>query len=220
MAPRSATIRSIFDTGNFESADGIDNIDFYLRTDRLSDMSEELFDRRLPPDGLQSIQGVFDPTLIAMLDACSKNARNTSNMSALELDGWAHVICGHLLRNYSSAQKLQELTQPCLTSNVLAQALELIDADLNTDLSSETLAAACGMGPSQFCRAFKKAIGLTPHQFVIERRIERARDMLANSRLSIAEIAYAVGFSSQAHMTTTFKSRLKITPRRFRDEQS
>ena len=73
------------------------------------------------------------------------------------------------------------------------------------------------MSPFHFCRAFKQAFGETPHRYVIQRRLDRAAALLRGSDLSIAQIAYKVGMSSQAHLTTLFRKHRGTTPRAFRD---
>ncbi|MEM7653252.1 MAG: AraC family transcriptional regulator [Pseudomonadota bacterium] len=90
--------------------------------------------------------------------------------------------------------------------------------DLTRDLSLDELASLAGISPFHFARAFKQATGLSPHQYVLELRLTRAREELAGGKNTLADIAYAVGFSSQAHMTDVFKKRLGVTPGRYRKD--
>ena len=73
----------------------------------------------------------------------------------------------------------------------------------------ETLA---GVGTWTFTRHFRASFGRTPHAYIIERRIDRARRLLAQSSLPIKEVASACGFADQAHMTRLFQTHLHITP--------
>jgi AraC family transcriptional regulator len=73
------------------------------------------------------------------------------------------------------------------------------------------------MSPFRFARAFKKATGRAPRQYVINRRIQHARELLRSPRREIAEVAYRVGFATQSHFTAVFHRHCGITPRRFRD---
>ncbi len=80
------------------------------------------------------------------------------------------------------------------------------------------LAKFCQLTTHQFNRSFKAMTGRTAHQYVLDRRLSAACKMLAETGLSIAQIAYDVGFSSQAHMTDTFSKMLSITPAKFRKQ--
>jgi AraC family transcriptional regulator len=72
------------------------------------------------------------------------------------------------------------------------------------------------MDRSRFCRAFKRATGRPPHSYVLEQRVQRASELLAGSRRPIAEVALAVGFSSQSHLTTAFRKITGATPHAYR----
>jgi AraC family transcriptional regulator len=102
----------------------------------------------------------------------------------------------------------------------LQEALQHIREHIDEKLSLETLATVAHMSADNFRRLFKKTTGGTPHQYILRRRIDGARQLLAQPGLSIAEVAYAVGFSSQAHLTTAFRRFEGITPTSFRRQQS
>ena len=76
----------------------------------------------------------------------------------------------------------------------------------------EALAAHAGLTPSHFCRVFKRATGATPHQFVMKARLDRARDLLGQSGLSVAQVADMTGFTSQSHFTRAFRQYSGTTP--------
>ena len=104
-----------------------------------------------------------------------------------------------------------------LNSKVLASVLSYIDANLDGDLSLEVLAQLSGVVTHRFARSFKRNVGEPPHQYVVTRRVQAARNLLTSTGDSIAEIAFATGFSSQSHMTTTLKRELGLTPGQLRD---
>ena len=105
-----------------------------------------------------------------------------------------------------------------LNDQVLRSILNYIDANLDANLSLETLASLSGVLTHQFVRAFKRKVGEAPHQYRPSRRIDAARNLLSTTEHPIAEIAYATGFSSQSHMTTTFKREIGMTPAQLRDD--
>ena len=103
-----------------------------------------------------------------------------------------------------------------LNDKVLSSVLSYIDANLEGDLSLEVLAQLSGVVTHRFARSFKRKVGEPPHQYVVTRRVEAARNLLSSTEESIAEIAFATGFSSQSHMTTTLKRELGVTPGQLR----
>lgn len=103
-----------------------------------------------------------------------------------------------------------------LDDAVLKMVLNYIDANLNDDLSLDKLAELSGVLTHQFARAFKSKVGESPHHYVLLRRLNNARNLLTDTDHTIADIAYESGFSSQSHMTTTFKKEIGITPAQLR----
>ncbi len=103
-------------------------------------------------------------------------------------------------------------------SHNFTQVIDYIEDYLGQPIELEQLAQVAGMSRFYFCRLFKQSVGLTPHQFVIRRRIERAKHLLRQSNLSIAEIAIACGFANQDHLTRYFKRLTSATPSVFRQQ--
>lgn len=103
-----------------------------------------------------------------------------------------------------------------LTPRRLKIVEDLIEARLGEPLSVTEMAACCGLSAGFFLRAFKAATGQTPHRFLMERRMARARRLLAGSRATIGEIALDAGFAGQAHLTSAFRRHLGTTPAAYR----
>jgi AraC family transcriptional regulator len=98
----------------------------------------------------------------------------------------------------------------------LRQVIDYINDHLDRDLGLAELAKIVQMSPHYFTRLFKQSTGLTPHQYVIHRRVERAKELLLNGELTIAEVAYSVGFANQSHLNRHLKRLLGVTPRYIR----
>jgi AraC family transcriptional regulator len=103
-----------------------------------------------------------------------------------------------------------------MTARRLKHVDELIDAGLDDRLTVQELAASLCLSAGFFSRAFKASVGKAPHDYIIDRRISRARTLLQDDALELSSIALACGFTSHAHMTTTFRSRLGVTPSHLR----
>jgi len=93
---------------------------------------------------------------------------------------------------------------------------ELIESRLDADLTLRELAAEIGYSRSHFLRMFRATTGMTPHRYVLKRRLERARQLFVQVEFSIAEIAIMCGFSSQAHLTLAFRKEYGLTPTEYR----
>jgi AraC family transcriptional regulator len=105
-----------------------------------------------------------------------------------------------------------------LTRRKLSRVQELIESRLDADLTLQELAAAVGYSRSHFLRAFRATTGVTPHRYLLNRRIERARRLLGETDMRIAQVAYCCGFSSQAHFTLAFRKVCGLTPGEYRRE--
>jgi AraC family transcriptional regulator len=102
------------------------------------------------------------------------------------------------------------------TRTQLQQVLDYIYTHIDRDLSLIELAKVINLSPTYFASAFKQAIGISPHQYVIQQRVEQAKLMLSKTDLAIADIALQVGFSSQSHLTQQFKRITGMTPKQIR----
>ncbi len=100
----------------------------------------------------------------------------------------------------------------------LRRVTELIEIRLGGRVTLEEMARQAGMSPFHFCRQFKRATGLTPHQFVLHKRVERAKQRLAaRDETTLAEMSDELGFVSQSHFTTVFRKLAGSTPRAYRE---
>jgi AraC family transcriptional regulator len=124
----------------------------------------------------------------------------------------------HLLWNYSSLARQKETPEERLFDPRLRRAIDYIHASLGNEISLSELADLADLSPNYFLSAFRRATGKTPHRYLTEQRVARACEMLHNPHLSIVEVALAVGYSSQSHLTTVFRRLLKTTPAAYRED--
>lgn len=103
-----------------------------------------------------------------------------------------------------------------LPKHRLRHVLDRIEAEYDQDLSLNDLARESGYSRAHFLRMFRLATGKTPHQYLRDVRLDRARDALTHDGGTLAEIAAAVGFSSHSHLTRLFLKRFNLTPSAFR----
>ena len=150
--------------------------------------------------------------MTAAVAAITREAREQALGSALYVEAVATQLAVHLLRNYASVTFREPGGKGRLSPAQVRRLTEYIDARLHEQPNLETLAAVVGMGVWTFTRHFRQSFGRTPHAYIIERRIARARRLLAQSSLPIKEVASVCGFADQAHMTRVFQAHLHITP--------
>jgi AraC-like DNA-binding protein len=98
----------------------------------------------------------------------------------------------------------------------LEKIAAFIEDHLNADICLSDLARLVDYSPDYLARLFKNSFGAPPHQYVLRRRIERAKGLLLDRGRSIGEVAHACGFATQSHFTSVFKSKLGLTPAAYR----
>ncbi|MEU3299039.1 helix-turn-helix domain-containing protein [Streptomyces sp. NPDC006678] len=103
-----------------------------------------------------------------------------------------------------------------LTDQQLMSARELMEERISEPLPVSALASAAGLSASQFSRQFRTSTGRSPHQFLLQLRLDHARRLLRSTRQPIAEVALRCGFSHQEHLTRVMRAKLGTTPAAFR----
>jgi AraC family transcriptional regulator len=126
------------------------------------------------------------------------------------------ALASHLFKASASPGSAERNPRGRLALNRLKRVIEYINDRLEADLRVRELAQLCSMSCAHFARMFKESMGIAPHQYVISRRIERARELLARSELPLVEIALRSGFAAQSGFTTTFRRAIGMTPYAFR----
>ncbi|MBR8832944.1 MAG: helix-turn-helix transcriptional regulator [Stigonema ocellatum SAG 48.90 = DSM 106950] len=134
----------------------------------------------------------------------------------LLVDSLKTTLAIHLLRNYCTTQPKLSSYADGLSKAKLQQVTQYIHEHLHLDIKLIDLAAIAQMSPYHFLRLFKQSMGVTPHQYILQCRIEKAKRLLQYGELSIADVAATVGFCDQSHLTRYFKRILGVTPKQLR----
>jgi AraC family transcriptional regulator len=131
-------------------------------------------------------------------------------------DSLIQTLTLHLLANFSTARTAKSANGG-LSGYKLRRVKEFIDANLEDDLSLSDIASVADLSQYHFARAFRTSTGLTPQQYLMQQRIERAKQLLANADLPIVEVSLRTGFKNQSHFTTLFRKFTNLTPKSWRD---
>jgi AraC-like DNA-binding protein len=143
----------------------------------------------------------------ALLPALDRPAE----MPMLFVDQMFSALRTHLLVAYCGLDPTEAMSGAKLSDRQMARIKELLLDDLSADRSVAELAAACRLSAGHFARAFRRTLGTSPHQWLLEQRVAHAKCLLQEKQ-SIGEIAYASGFADQSHMTRVFLRKIGITP--------
>jgi AraC family transcriptional regulator len=167
---------------------------------------------------LTEVEEKDDPLVRQIALALLAEAEAKEPAGRLYAESLGHTLALHLIRHYSTARRQPATFSGGLGGNRLRRVREFINGHLDEDLTLAEIAEAADLSPYHFARAFKRSTGLTPQQYVTERRIERAKQLLAESRLPIVDVSAFAGFKNQSHFTTTFRRLTAMTPKAYREE--
>jgi len=131
----------------------------------------------------------------------------------LYIDSLAVSVATRLLRCHSSASIEPEKQNGRLAGRRLKEVLSYIEDNLSQDISLNDIAAVVGLSASHFKSLFRQSVGLPVHQYLIRRRVERAKQMLGENEMSISQIALEVGFAHQSHLAHHMRRLLGVSPK-------
>ena len=175
---------------------------------------EEL-DRQPPPRPMFR-PGIQEKSIQRIIGMLLEELETERPLGRLYVDSLAHALATRYVLLDGASMGRSEPRVAGLVPRILNRVREKIEANLDADLSLNSLAEESGYSRAHFLRMFRAATGLTPHQYVLDLRLRRAQDRLRQAGSSIIDVAVSCGFSSQAHMTSVFRQRLEMTPGEFR----
>jgi AraC family transcriptional regulator len=153
-----------------------------------------------------------DPFAVSCIDSLLREARVPDRWSPRFVSAVTEALVLHLVRQAPASRPAETV----LPEQKIAESRARIDADLGGNLSLARLAADADLSRAHFARVFQHVVHESPHRYVMRRRIERAAELLAHSDVGLREIAQDTGFSSQAHLTQLFRTRIGLTPQQYR----
>jgi AraC family transcriptional regulator len=193
-----------------------DSLHVFLEPGMVERVAAQAFELDPARVSLPPLDSLDLPPLRAAMLAVNDELTADAAGGRLAAESLANLLAVHLIRNASAPHRPACRTDGALRQGKLRAVIEYIEDHLD-GLTLEQLAAAAHLSVYHFARQFKAATGLPPHQYVVMRRVERAKQLLqGGDDLSLAEVAACAGFSDQSQFTHHFKRIVGVTPGQFR----
>jgi AraC family transcriptional regulator len=167
---------------------------------------------------LQPIIKAADPQLHTLALQFTQEMQNNALGGELYSESLAHLFNIHLLRNYCTSTPVLRSYSGGLSTKKLQRAINYIQAHLNEKLSLEAIATELNLRIHYFCELFTQSTGIPPYKYVLQQRVDRAKQLLNNPQKSISEIALDCGFANQSHLNRHFTKLTGISPKKYRDQ--
>lgn len=164
---------------------------------------------------LVSSLGATDSTIERIALMLNDEVESGSANGRLFGEGMATALAAHLLAHYVAFPVRFKEYRRGLGKADLKRVTEFIGDNLSGDVSLDTLSGLVALSPYHFCRLFKQSTGLSPHQFVIQVRVERAKTLLLRGNLNVSQVALEVGFCASTHLNRHMKRLMGVNPSHF-----
>jgi AraC family transcriptional regulator len=199
-----------------------DFLHLYISKGFLAECHEQALGRACP-DGMTLVDPHFfwDVTIEKLGRALLSRDEAGDAFGRLYTDSICLAIVARLLgRHVGGDLETARLKKNSLQKWRLKRVLDYIEAHLAGQISLQDLANCSGLTRMHFAAQFRAAVGIRPHEYLLRRRIERARVLLAEPRSSLVDVALNVGFQTQSHFTTVFKRCVGDTPHQWRQRSA
>jgi AraC family transcriptional regulator len=211
--PGEAIIMAAQQENRWEGSGAIDELQIFLDAGMLAAAGAELSDR--PVELSQGI-GIRDPLIPVIGARLVEELSHPGEGSRLLGDALAHALIAQLLLRHSNLRTERAIERIDMPLHRVRAAVEYIETHLGEDLTIAMIGSAVQMSAFRFARGFKRATGCTPHRFLTERRIERAKELLRAGELRLMEIAARTGFATQSHFAAAFRRHCRCSPTQYR----
>ncbi|MDI4232752.1 AraC family transcriptional regulator [Bradyrhizobium sp. 31Argb] len=187
-------------------------VHFYFPRSALNIIADNAEARRIHELRYQPGVGVDDPIIRALTSSLVPAFEHPDQASRIFVDHVTLAVGIHVAKMYGGMVSQIRPTRGGLAPWQLKRAEETLAASLQGDISLADLANDCGISASHFARAFRQSTGLSPHQWLQQKRVDEAKVLLRERRLSLSEIALACGFADQSHFTRVFSRLTGVSP--------
>ena len=177
---------------------------------------EDALGRKGVSRGIATFTNREDPVLAGMATESARLYRADGVLEALYCDAMCRAMAHYLASRYGEAQPQDDVRDWKLTPWRLRKIADHVEDHLDGEIRIADLAGLLNLSVGHLHRAFRATLGKTPLEFITERRVQRAMQMLARDTASVADIALRVGFQSPSHFTRTFRRTVGVNPGDYR----
>ena len=217
IGPRRICLTPGDATASWQHAGHPEILQVYLRQSMYESAVSEIYGCDTSAAELVPRFAILDPLLEQLAIAITSALRDGTADDGLYVDAIAHMMAAHLARAHSSRSRpVRLLPAKPISGWKMRRLVEFIEENLEGDLSLHAMAQEVDISPLYLARAFKAALGQSPHRYVLVRRIERARELLRNTAMPVVDVAMASGFSSQSHLSHWFLRLVGVSPAAYR----
>lgn len=165
---------------------------------------------------LRPTNQVVDQTALQFAKLIRSELNSPDHSGELYLDSLITLLGIHVLRKYSNIAKLPAAVKAGLSVAAAKRVRDYLHEHFRRKLTIAELAGICGLSPGHFAHAFTRTFGVSPHRYLLERRLDCAEQLLRETAIAIPEVAFLSGFSSQSHLTNMMRVHRGKTPSRLR----
>lgn len=157
-------------------------------------------------------RGVDDAVMRGLVSSLLSAFGHPDEVSRLFLEHVMLAVGAHVVQTYGGVRLPRRPARGGLAPWQERRAKEILGANLDGSVALSALAKECGLSASHFSRAFRQTAGLAPHQWLMRRRVEEAKQALRDRRLPLSEVALVCGFADQSHLTRVFSRSVGTSP--------
>jgi AraC family transcriptional regulator len=213
--PQPAGVVSFIDlrrSANVRFRSPISNVQFYFSRAALNELVSEESGKAIDNLAVRPLDSHADAIFSQLARSLVPALNKPTETSRLFVDHIALAASAHVIREYAKVAFDARMRYGGLASWQLSRAKELMDANLNGSISLAEIAAQCRLSTRHFTRAFGQSTGMPPYRWLLRRRVERAKDLLRDPRLTLTDVAIKSGFAGRRHLIRAFSHSVGETP--------
>ncbi|VTM71094.1 Regulatory protein soxS [Raoultella planticola] len=194
-------------------------VHLYCTDDHLRRVGEQIWDRSPASFSLQEQTFSRDDKITAVYRQFLLDYDWQQQANQLTLSSASTLLLTHLIQHYSNVQWRLPTVSGGLAPHVLRNLLAWVEENLDQPLTLADLAQEAALSEYHFARMFRQSMNMAPHQYVMQRRMVKAQELICRSARPLTDIAMACGFSSASHFSNRVKSATGLTPSQLRAAQ-